>query len=115
MNGIPAWDRDGYEPVARVADVPDGVLHSAELRNGDKVCLINRQGEIHAVSDTCTHQDFSMCDGTLLPGNVIECVWHGTRFDFTTGAVLAPPADRPLPVYHVRVQDGDILVGPVKQ
>lgn len=101
-----------FQLAARVTDVPDGTLLSVELATGDRVCVYNFRGEIGAVSDTCPHQDFPMCDGALLDDGTIECAWHGARFDRTTGTVRRHPATEPLPVYEVAVRDGQILVGP---
>jgi 3-phenylpropionate/trans-cinnamate dioxygenase ferredoxin subunit len=100
-----------YELVAALDDVPDGELRRVERMGGEPICLANLGGEILAVSDVCTHQDFPMSSGALLPDGTIECAWHGARFDCRTGAVRLPPADEPLPVYEVRVADGKIYVG----
>lgn len=105
---------DGFERVANVADVPENGLLGVVKANGDQICLIRQNGEIHAVSNVCTHQEFQMCDGTIHSGNEIECIWHGSRFDFVTGDVLTPPAYEPLPIYAVRVADGEVFVGGLK-
>ena len=107
-----AGARDGFQPVARLDELPEGSLLGVTLANGDPICLGNAAGTIFAVRNVCTHQDFPMSDGTLLPGCVIECAWHGAKFDIATGAVRAQPATEPLPVYAVRVEDGIVLVRP---
>lgn len=99
------------ERVAELAELPPGALKSVTLSNGECVCLANVGGEIHALGGVCTHQEFAMSDGALLPGGVIECAWHGARFDCRTGAVKRFPATEPLPVYSVKVADGAIWVG----
>jgi 3-phenylpropionate/trans-cinnamate dioxygenase ferredoxin subunit len=104
----------GYHLAAPLRDVPDGTMLSVQLGTGERVCLYNFRGEIGAVSDTCPHQDFPMCDGTLLDDGTIECAWHGARFDRVTGNVLRHPATDPLPVYEVAVRDGQVFVGPRK-
>jgi 3-phenylpropionate/trans-cinnamate dioxygenase ferredoxin subunit len=86
-------------------------MRAVSTADGTRICLVNVDGEIHAVSDVCTHQEFAMSDGMLLPGGVIECAWHGAQFDCRTGAVKRVPATDPLPVYEVTVQDGGIYVG----
>ena len=107
--------RDLFELVARVEDVPDGGLLGVRKADGERICLFNLNGEIHAVSDNCTHQDFPMSEGQLVPSAngtcVIECIWHGAAFDCATGAVKRQPAVDPLPIYHVRVVNGEIFVG----
>ena len=47
-----------------------------------------------------------------MEGQVIECPCHGSEFDVTTGEVLTPPANEPLAMYAVRVEEDNILVGP---
>lgn len=101
----------GFERVARAADLPEGTLLSASYGRG-RVCLFNHAGQIGATADLCTHQAFSMAEGTLAADGTIECAWHGARFDCRSGEVRQGPADEPLAVYDVRVQDGDIWVGP---
>jgi len=102
---------ENFEPVAHLADVPAGELVGVTRSDGERICLANVDGEIIAVSDTCTHQDFSLCQGTLLPDATIECAWHGARFSLRSGKALRAPAETPLPVYRVRVVNGAILVG----
>lgn len=63
-----------------------------------------------AVRDVCSHQAFPLSEGTLLPGGVIECAWHGARFDCRSGEAVAPPADEPVPRHRVSVRDGEIFV-----
>ncbi len=101
----------GFERAARVEDLPEGTLLGVETTRGERICLVNSGGTIHAVSDTCTHQDFAMAEGLLVDDCTIECIWHGARFDLRTGAARKLPAEEPLPVYEVRVVDGWILVG----
>jgi len=98
------------EPLATVADVPEGTLLGVKKANGEEVCLFNYHGQIGAVSNICTHAEFLMSDGQML-GCAIECAWHGAQFDCRTGDVRRGPAIDPLPVYEVRVVDGTIYVG----
>jgi nitrite reductase/ring-hydroxylating ferredoxin subunit len=51
-------------------------------------------------------------DGRLENNGVIECAWHGAWFESRTGKALRGPADEPLPVFAVRVENGRVLVGP---
>ena len=98
--------------VASLRDVREGELHAVEAAGATRLCLVNLgKGEIRAVSDVCPHQGFPMSAGELHGGEgVVECVWHGARFDCRTGAVLEGPATDALPVYEVRVDGEDVLV-----
>jgi nitrite reductase/ring-hydroxylating ferredoxin subunit len=75
----------------------------------EPVGLFNVDGEYFAIDDTCTHGEWSLCDG-YLDGDVVECALHMARFSVRTGAVLAPPADTPVKVYPVKIEDGQVLV-----
>ena len=54
-----------------------------------------------------------MALGDVLPDGTIQCAWHGARFDCATGEVRQGPATDPLPVFEVRIDGDDVLVGPV--
>lgn len=97
-------------PVASLEELPPGSLRAVTLASGTRVCLANIDGEIVAMRDVCSHQAFPLSAGTLLPGGVLECAWHGARFDCRTGEPIAPPAEEPVERYAVDVRDGMIYV-----
>jgi 3-phenylpropionate/trans-cinnamate dioxygenase ferredoxin component len=101
-----------FEVVASVADLADGTVLQRVRSSGDAVCLVRRNGEISALSDICTHQHFSMSLGDLLHDGTLQCAWHGARYDCRTGEVKQEPAPSPLPVFQVRLEGDQILVGP---
>ena len=100
-----------FQVVARLEDVPDGGLLGVALAGGERLCLIRDGESVWAVRDECTHQAFPLSAGELVADGVVECVWHGARFDYRTGAVRRGPAEEPLPLYPVRVENGQVLVG----
>ncbi len=102
----------GFETVASLHDLPDGIAVQRVLSTGEAVCLIRQRNEVSAVSDICTHQHFSMSQGDVLADGTLQCAWHGARFDCRTGEVRQGPAQSPLPVYAVRVEGDSVLVGP---
>ena len=105
-------EESGFEAVAKIDEVPDEGTFGVVKATGDPVCLIRHAGRITAVSDTCTHQEFAISLGDVLPDGTIQCAWHGARFDCASGAVRQGPATEPLPVYAVRIENGMVLVGP---
>ena len=104
-----------FHAVAGVDDIAEGDLLAVRTPSGEPVCIVKHRGEIHAVSDCCTHSEFPISDGSLRPDGSLECTWHGALFDCRTGAVRKGPAEDPLPVYAVRVEGGKVLVGPRKR
>ena len=112
-NGLAAEHGPGdFEVVATLSELIDGKLLQRIRSAGDAICLVRYNGQISAVSDICTHQHFSMSQGELLPDGIIECAWHGARFDCRTGEVKQVPATSPLPVFQVRLRGESVLVGP---
>ena len=57
----------------------------------------------------CSHQYFELDKG-FLTGDSITCALHLSRFDLETGEPLDPPAELPLAVYPVTVQDDGAIV-----
>jgi 3-phenylpropionate/trans-cinnamate dioxygenase ferredoxin subunit len=102
----------GLRPVAAVSDVPPGALLSVRGPDGEQIVLINSDGEICALLDRCSHEEYPLSAGEVMPDGTIECVWHGARFDCRTGAVRGLPAVEDVPAYAVSVQGGTIYLGP---
>ncbi len=98
-----------FVPVARVEDVPPGTVKQVFVGD-DAIAICNVKGELYAVSDVCTHDDYYLSYGRL-DGYELECPMHATVFDVRTGEVEIPPAEKPLPTYPCRVMDGEIQVG----
>ena len=94
--------------AARLEDVPEGGLHPVNI-DGTKIVLAESEGEIFALYDECSHEEFPLSDGEIVDGQV-ECILHGARFDLRSGRPKALPAVRPVRTYECRVEDGEIRV-----
>ena len=101
-----------FETVASLSDLAEGTLLQRVRSGGDAICLVRFQNEISALSDICTHQHFSMSLGDLLHDGTLQCAWHGAQYDCRTGEVKQAPAPSPLPVFQVRLEGDQIMVGP---
>jgi 3-phenylpropionate/trans-cinnamate dioxygenase ferredoxin subunit len=97
-----------YLTVARTSDIAPGTVRVFDV-DGQAVGVANVEGQFYAFADVCTHDDGPVAEGEL-DGCVIECPRHGARFDISTGAALSMPAVTPVPVYDVKIQDGEIRV-----
>jgi len=95
------------------SDVPVGGTLKVELEAETgtvEVALVRAEdGELHAISDICSHGAVSLSDGEV-EGSTVECWLHGSKFDLRTGEPLSPPAVRPVPVYPVTVDGERVLV-----
>lgn len=95
--------------VAREEDVPPGKVIRVWV-NDEPVGIYNIGGELFAIGDVCTHEDFSLSDGELIEDHEVECALHGSRFDLRTGRALCLPAVGAVPTYTVWVENGAIMV-----
>lgn len=80
---------------------------------GKKLALFRTDGKIFAIDDTCTHDEASLAEGTLLHEKgkcVVECPWHGAHFDLSTGVALTFPAVSPVSAYPAREANGAVEV-----
>ncbi|MFW6175122.1 MAG: Rieske (2Fe-2S) protein [Chloroflexota bacterium] len=100
----------GFERVASLSDVPPGEMLPVEAQ-GESILLANVEGQLFAVSETCTHEEGPLSEG-YLEDHEVECPWHGATFDLQTGEVTGPPAMENLASYEVEVEGDDIYVGP---
>ena len=101
-----------YVTVAKVGDLEPGELMYVEV--GDEpVCLINLDGELYALNDTCTHEEASLSDGTI-EGDEIECPLHGGAFNIRTGEPVAFPVVVPVETYGVRIVGDEVQVAVTK-
>ena len=77
---------------------------------GREIVLCEVDGEVYALDGICTHEDLPR-DGGEVDDGILECPWHGARYDVCTGRVCALPATRPLLTYSVRLDaDGTVYV-----
>ena len=79
------------------------------MANGTPIVLANVDGDIYALSDECSHEEFPLSDGEL-EGDEIVCLYHGARFDACSGARKTLPAIRPVQSFPVEIRAGDIYV-----
>lgn len=94
--------------VARVDEVPPG--GGKVVKAGDKVlALFNLGGTFYALDNRCTHVGGPLGEGDV-EGTQVTCPWHGSVFDIKTGAVVHPPARRPVATFPVKVEKNEVLV-----
>lgn len=68
-------------------------------RNARVVVARTEQG-LAAFADRCTHKGGPLSDGVLICGTV-QCPWHGSQFDVTSGKVVCGPATEDIATYRV--------------
>ncbi len=78
---------------------------------GRALALVRVGDEFYALDDTCSHEDYSLSEGEVFADECeIECTKHGSTFDLRSGEPRSLPATKPVAVYPVRVDGGDVVV-----
>ena len=94
--------------LCAAADVPTGTLRMVEVE-GELVLVSNVGGVLRATQGVCSHEYFEL-DRGFLTGSSVTCALHLSRFDLDSGEPLDPPAELPLAVYPVTVENGRVLI-----
>jgi nitrite reductase/ring-hydroxylating ferredoxin subunit len=110
------------QPVCALEDIPDGGGRDATVQYGgeEMPLMLLREGKrVYAYVNICPHQGrmlnfapnrFMVKDGAVM------CSHHGATFRVTDGACLGGPCrGAPLRPFRTLVQDGRVLVGPIKE
>ncbi len=84
-------------------------MQMAWVDGTEPLLLVNVGGAVRAVQGICSHEYFELDRGFLTAGS-LTCALHLSRFDLASGEPLDPPADEPLAVYPVTIEDGRIVV-----
>ena len=96
--------------VALISEIPLDKMKVVQYKDLP-VCIANSKGKYYAIGNTCTHLGGPLAQGKL-EDQTVECPWHGSRFDLTTGEVKRGPAKTPEKVYEIKVEGSSILVRP---
>lgn len=101
-----------FQRAARFPDLEADIPHAVTLPDGRKICLVKSGEKVYAFVDRCPHKAFALSGGELVAPCVLECPWHGARFDIRSGRVTQGPATDPLTTYSVRIVGDEVFVGP---
>ena len=99
-----------YEAVAHVDELPVGTMKAVLLSSGEKLCLVHTATGFCALADRCSHRDFPLSAGELTSDGLIECAWHGARFDPATGVMVTGPGGDDVKTFDVRIDDEMIMI-----
>lgn len=103
-----AEEEEGFSPIAPDTALAEGATLRADV-HGTVVVLARADGKVHAVQEFCTHRCGPLSEGTI-HGGEIQCPWHNSCFDLSTGQPTHGPAKVPLKVFDARIHNGIIEV-----
>jgi nitrite reductase/ring-hydroxylating ferredoxin subunit/uncharacterized membrane protein len=99
---------EGWTDVLAEGDVGEGQMRCVEA-DGTTVLVARWQGDLHALSNSCSHRGAPLHEGEIQDGNVV-CPWHASVFALRDGALIHGPAAYPQPAWDSRVRAGRIEV-----
>jgi nitrite reductase/ring-hydroxylating ferredoxin subunit len=109
--------------VGRVEDLPIGAIKVVPYKRRG-IAVINVNGKLHAINNSCPHQGAPLASGVLTgmtvqcgpyetgwerEGEILRCPWHRWEIDVVTGTTITEPRQK-VPSYPVAVIDGEIFV-----
>jgi nitrite reductase/ring-hydroxylating ferredoxin subunit len=86
--------------VAGKAEIPIGKMKMVKFLDRE-ILIANVNGTYYAIGNKCTHANGDLSQG-ILEGNVVTCPKHNSKFDVTTGNVVAPPK---VGFFHPKIHD----------
>lgn len=90
--------------VGKAESVPPGRGATVKLKDGTEVALYNVAGTFYAIENFCPHKGYPLADSRLY-GNIVQCDWHGWRFDVRNGKCFTTPHCS-IESYEVKIEDG---------
>jgi nitrite reductase/ring-hydroxylating ferredoxin subunit len=116
-----------FVPVCKSDELAEGDVRQVKARGKELAVGRLAGGQLFAVAGRCSHM-FARLGKGKLDGCLLECPWHGTKFDVTDGCVanwvtrplaLKLVYDASLPAfmkrgiatYQVKEEAGEVLVG----
>jgi 3-phenylpropionate/trans-cinnamate dioxygenase ferredoxin subunit len=96
--------------LCRVDEMQSGTARRFDV-DGHRIALVRIGDDFYAIGDQCSHENYSLAEGDVFEEErEIECWKHGSTFDLRTGEPQSLPAIKPVPVYEVQVDDGEVKV-----
>ncbi len=107
--------------ITNIGEILSGWIRackSSQLKKGEmfdfdykekKILLSNLNGKIYATDRVCTHADADLSTG-ILSEEGVTCPLHLSTFDLKTGKPMNLPAEIPLKIYNVKIEQNEIYV-----
>jgi nitrite reductase/ring-hydroxylating ferredoxin subunit len=74
-----------------------------------EILVVKYSGQIYCLQARCTHAGAPLAEDEL-KDDVLQCPWHGSRFNIKNGFVIRGPAVKQLRTYNFRTEEDWLLV-----
>ncbi len=97
--------------ICGIAELPEGTAVRTVVA-GEPAVLVRVGERVFAIGDTCSHEEVPLSEGAVDAEEcTIECWRHGSLFSLETGDALTLPATAGVPVFPVRIEGDDVVMG----
>lgn len=100
---MPEWVK-----VCKLSELNKGEMHDFDYQD-KKILIANLNGKVYASDRICTHAEADLSNG-ILNEEGITCPLHLSTFDLKTGKPQNLPAEVPLKIYNVKIEQNEIYV-----
>jgi nitrite reductase/ring-hydroxylating ferredoxin subunit/uncharacterized membrane protein len=97
-----------FTRVARLEELVESQPKTAEI-NDTPIVMVRQGAEVFTLMARCAHAGGPLGDGKV-EGRTIQCPWHGSTYDLSSGHVVEGPSAHPQPCLETRVIDGWVEV-----
>ena len=97
-----------FVTVAPVSEIPPGSGRTVEV-HGIWIALFNVDGTFYAIDNACPHAGGPLGEGRMRQSGMVECPWHGWRFDVKTGQRVGNP-NFEVACCTVRIVDDEVQI-----
>lgn len=94
--------------ACRLDQVSKGELFGFDYKD-KRILLVNLNDKVYASDLICTHAEADLSTGFLTEEGV-RCPLHLSVFNLETGEPKNPPAQEPLKIYNVKVDNDEVFV-----
>ena len=94
--------------LCRTNEVSEGELREFVLKEVE-ILVVKYAGQIYCLQARCTHAGAPLVEGEL-NDDVLQCPWHGSRFNIKNGSVIKGPAEKQLLTYNCIIEEDRLLV-----
>mgnify|MGYP003419118729 FL=1 len=103
----------GATRACALSDLEENTAKRVVIGGVPIAVVLDSQGVVHAIGDTCTHGEVSLSEG-FVEDDLLECWAHGSQFSLTTGIPQNLPAYEPVPVFVVEIVGNDVMIDHTK-
>ncbi len=94
--------------ISEISSLKEGI-NAFEIQDIHIIVIVFNNSVVSVLSGLCSHMNLPLDEGTIEDG-LIECPFHGAKFDINTGDALSLPATKPLRKFNFSIKGNALYV-----